>query len=198
MKDVIIDFMKYFNKKQKIHKKEKKEITIEHLKEFCEQLDQSKEEIERISSLFSFAKYSLFFNCLFHNNHNTNHDIKVGFLIGFKEEHLDEIEETVCNLLKKLDRPYRIVNARGKSFLKFAEELTDSYFDSSQRAHYEIDRQFNSSNKVFIIREFSGAKVDSKGYYLRDFIKIREKVNFIDSDYFEKVRPDSDLVFLDY
>jgi hypothetical protein len=198
MTNDIIDFMRHYKEKLK---GVKKEIDNEYSKAFqqiSKELIQSEKEIKRMALLYSFAKYSLFLNCLFYNNHNSNNDIKTGFLIGYKEEHLNEIENSVCNILDKLDRPYRFVNARAKSIIAIFEELTNSYFNSKHQAKDEIERQFFRSENVYIIREFSDAKIESKEYSLRGLIKLREKTNFINDKQCETIHPDSDLIFIDY
>lgn len=198
MTNGIIDFMKHYEDKITKHEKKENYRYRKIFKEISNKLKQSKEEIERVIELLSFAKYSLFLNCLFYNNHNTTNDIKTGFLIGFEEDHLNQIENNICNVLKKLNRPYIVVNAKNKTFIKIYGDMATSYFKSREEAHYEVDSQFNISNKVFIIREFSGAKIDSKGSSILGLIKMREKTEFINDTHFKRVHPDSDLIFIDY
>ncbi len=172
MTNGIIDFMKHYKDKLETTKKEVGDQSSKGFEKLSTKLNQSDDEIERLTLLYSFSRYSLFFNCLFYNNHKSNNDIKAAFLTGFKEEHLDQIQDKVCYVLDKFNRSFVIVNARMKTYLGLAEELTMCYFKSKREASKEIENQFLRSDKVFVIRELSGAKIDSKGPHLRSLIKI--------------------------
>lgn len=91
----IIDFLNYYKKKNLIL------VTEDDIESLKEVLKQDKEHIEWASFNYNNRKYSLFFNTLFHNNHEVRkgRNLNSAYLAGFMEEHLNDLEKDACEAL---------------------------------------------------------------------------------------------------
>ncbi len=188
MTENIINFADYIKKRST---DQKGKISIDDIKELVKL---ENKDIAWISSIFLFARYTLFLKNLFYRNHDKKRGINpnTGFMVGFHEDHLRKMKETCCNSLLRMKRPYYEVNAKNKTYIEIVHELTNEHITSNGKALEAMKALLYKSDNAIIISNFSSSKVKSKGRYLRHCIKI------LDDAHIHYMFPKSDLIIIDY
>ncbi len=179
----LVDYLKNRDPGNKITKDDIKELVkIEE------------KDIARLSSIFFFARYTLFLKTLFYRNHDKKggRNPNTGFMVGFHEDHLLGMRDNCRKTLSSMKRSFREVDATNKTFIQIVNELTNEHGKSNWNASEAIKKLLYYSDKVIIITNFSRSKIKSKGKYVRSLIKI------LDDAHFHKIFPISDLIFIDY
>ncbi|HEY6872288.1 MAG TPA: hypothetical protein VI298_06110 [Geobacteraceae bacterium] len=183
----IFDFMEYLKKKNEGTKK--LTVSLDDMKAFCRLDDAS---VSWISSLFAFAKYTLFLKTLFHNNNSRTGNRNTGFLIGFKEDHIECLTESICSALTKMERSFRVVDAAEKSYIEIIGDLTGLGFSTNYAAYEALKELLYESNDVIVVERFSLCTSPSKAGRLRDWIKT------IDDAHIKGIVPKGELILIDY
>jgi hypothetical protein len=186
----IFDFMEYLkNKNHGTNKTNKLTVSLDDMKEFC-RLDDA--AVSWISSLFAFARYTLFLKTLFHRNDSRTGNRNAGFMLGFKVDHLERMTDSICVALSRMERPYRVADAAEKSYIEIVNELTGLSFSSNFAAYEAMRALLYESKDVIIVKRFSLSKSPSKDARLRDWIKT------LDDAHIHGVVPNAELILVDY
>ena len=182
----LIDFMEYLKRHIGASKPT---ISLEDIEAFCRLDDAS---VSWISSLFAFARYTLFLKTLFYINDSGTGNRNAGFMIGFTEDHLEHMTKSICSALSAMDRSFRVADAAGKSYLKIVYELTGLNCSSNYAAYEAMRALLYESDDVILVKGFSLSKSPSKAGKLRDWIKT------LDDAHLHGVTPNADLILVDY
>lgn len=186
MESDVIDFMEYLKR----HIGSTKSIvTLDDIKAFC-QLDDA--SVTWVTSLFAFARYTLFLKALFHRNHSGSGNRNTGFMIGFTEDHLKRLIEFISYALSSMDRSFRVADATEKGYIEIVYELTGLRCSSNYAAYQAMRTLLYESDEVILVKKFSLSKLPSKGGRLRDWIKT------LDDAHLYGVTPKAELILVDY
>jgi hypothetical protein len=188
MTENIINFTDFIKKRSA---DQNGKISIDDIKELVKL---ENKDIAWLSSIFLFARYTLFLKNLFYRNHDKKRGINpnTGFMVGFHEDHLQEMKENCCNSLVRMKRPYYEVDAKNKTYIEIVNELTNEHITSNGKALESMKTLLYESDSAIIISNFSSSKVKTKERYLRHCIKI------LDDAHTHNMFPKSDLIIIDY
>jgi len=129
----------------------------------------------------------------------TNHEFRNGsnpdsiYLVGFTEEHLDELEKNVKDALKALKKVYKIVECVNKNFIDIVEELSGIKYKTNQHAYEALKQVQLNNNIVIILKQFSLSKSKNRAAGL-----CHGLIKNLDDAHFDNIHPQSDLIFIDY
>ncbi len=180
----ILDFIEYLKKKGK---KGTKSISLGDMKELCRIDDDS---LAWLSSLFAFARYTLFLKTLLHDN-SRGKNPNTGFLVGFSEEHIERMAQATVDALSQMGQSFSMVDATGKKPAEIISELSGVQYRNQMDAFQAMEDMLYESDKVFIIKRFSLSKSPSKPSTLRCWIKT------LDDAHLRGVVPKANLVLVD-
>lgn len=181
----ILDFIAYLNKKGK---KGTRALSLADMKELCRIDDDS---LSWISSLFAFARYTLFLKTLLHDNISRGKNPNTGFLVGFSDDHIESMGQAIIDALSQMGQSFCMVDAAGKKPAEIISELSGVQYRNQMDAFQGMEDMLYESDKVFIIKRFSLSKSPSKSSTLRCWIKI------LDDAHTRGVVPKANLVLVD-
>jgi len=140
---------------------------------------------------------SIYLKELFERVFNLNHNLKVDhpdsiYLLGFIDEHFNDLEKNTKEALKSLNRAYKIINCYGKTFREIVHDLKGVKYNTNQLAWESLkDIQLNS-NLVIVLRELSKAKLNRERY-----LCFKGLIKNLDDAFYDDIQPKSDLIFID-
>ncbi len=141
---------------------------------------------------------SIYLKELFQRVFDSNHNVKAGhnpdsiFLIGFIDEHFNDLEKNTKQALKSLKKTYKFINCKGKTFREIVQDIKGVKYPTEHDAMVSLkDIQLNS-NLVIVFRELSKAKL-----YREKYLYFRGLIKHLDDAHYKNIQPKSDLIFID-
>ncbi len=140
-----------------------------------------------------FNKYKLFVHTLFNENMNIDKNLDSGFVIVFNEEQIIKAEDGIRNAVDWWGKKPFVLKAKEKTLIQLCQQLTGETY----RTNFEAMRSFKQillhSDNVIIISELSKLKSNGKKEHI-----ARHLIKTLDDAHFEGIKPESQLIFIDF
>jgi len=128
---------------------------------------------------------------LIESNAVENAPKNTGYIGAITDESLEDFERSIIYTLKELNKPYKIIDAKGLTDIQLIGKFKE--FGNTGEKWEQIQKSFYFDNTVWIIKNISKLKSTKEHIYQT----MRAYYKTLDDAHFKGVEPLGNLIFLD-